>query len=200
MMEYNAASVKFLLWHVETKETAKLLQEHSFDEIRRMVLEDNIYQQKSRESAQSEFSCIKKCLQALPEELIQKLIQSDIQTTKIITFIACMVTDRLLFELMYEVYRNKVHYGEENITDADLNIFMNDKRDQSEKMAGFSIQRFARNTVDLLETVRHLKDIGVKMIFDDFLNGLSAESTEKKLEQMGVKSYKGQHFRNTSIR
>lgn len=111
-----------------------------------------------------------------------------------------MVTDRLLFELMYEVYRNKVHYGEENITDADLNIFMNDKRDQSEKMAGFSIQRFARNTVDLLETVRHLKDIGVKMIFDDFLNGLSAESTEKKLEQMGVKSYKGQHFRNTSIR
>lgn len=138
MMEYNAASVKFLLWHVETKETAKLLQEHSFDEIRRMVLEDNIYQQKSRERAQSEFSCIKKRLQALPEELIQKLIQSDIQTTKIITFIACMVTDRLLFELMYEVYRNKVHYGEENITDANLNIFMNDKRDQSEKMAGFS--------------------------------------------------------------
>lgn len=64
MMEYNAASVKFLLWHVETKETAKLLQEHSFDEIRRMVLEDNIYQQKSRERAQSEFSCIKKRLQA----------------------------------------------------------------------------------------------------------------------------------------
>lgn len=140
-----------------------------------------------------------------------------------------------------------------------------------------SIQRFARNTVDLLETVRHLKYIGVevrfekeninsmsgdgelmlsilasfaqeesrsisenvkwgtrkrfeqgipnghfqiygyrwegdhlvvepeeakivKMIFDDFLNGLSAESTEKKLEQMGVKSYKGQHFGNTSIR
>ena len=140
-----------------------------------------------------------------------------------------------------------------------------------------SIQRFARNTVDLLKTVRHLKNIGVevrfekeninsmssdgelmlsilasfaqeesrsisenvkwgtrkrfeqgipnghfqiygyrwegdrlvvepeeakivKMIFDDFLNGLSAESTEKKLEQMGVKSYKGQHFGNTSIR
>ena len=140
-----------------------------------------------------------------------------------------------------------------------------------------SIQRFARNTVDLLETVRHLKDISVevrfekeninsmssdgelmlsilasfaqeesrsisenvkwctrkrfeqgipnghfqiygyrwegdhlvvepeetkivKMNFDDFLNGLSAESTEKKLEQMGVKSYKGQHFGNTSIR
>ena len=140
-----------------------------------------------------------------------------------------------------------------------------------------SIQRFARNTVDLLETVRHLKNIGVevrfekeninsmsgdgelmlsilasfaqeesrsisenvkwgtrkrfeqgipngrfqiygyrwegdhlvvepeeakivKMIFDDFLKGLSAESTEKKLEEMGVKSFKGMHFSNSSIR
>ena len=140
-----------------------------------------------------------------------------------------------------------------------------------------SIQRFARNTVDLLETVRRLKDIGVevrfekehinsmdgdgelmltilasfaqeesrsisenvkwgtrkrfeqgipngkfqiygyrwdgdqlvvepeeakivKLIYDNFLNGLSAETTEKQLAAMGVKSYKGQHFGNTSIR
>ena len=140
-----------------------------------------------------------------------------------------------------------------------------------------SIQRFARNTVDLLETVRHLKDIGVevrfekehinsmngdgelmltilasfaqeesrsisenvkwgtrkrfeqgipngkfqiygyrwdgdhlvvepeealivKLIYDNFLNGISAETTEKQLAEMGVKSYKGQHFGNTSIR
>lgn len=140
-----------------------------------------------------------------------------------------------------------------------------------------SISRFARNTVDLLRTVRHLKELGisvqfekehidslsedgelmltllasfaqeevrslsdnvkwgtrkrfekgipngkfqiygyrwdgdhlviepeeakiVKLIYDNFLNGLSAETTEKQLAEMGVKSYKGQHFGNTSIR
>ena len=140
-----------------------------------------------------------------------------------------------------------------------------------------SISRFARNTVDLLSTVRHLKELGisvqfekeridslsedgelmltllasfaqeevrslsdnvkwgtrkrfekgipngkfqiygyrwdgdhlvvepeeakiVKLIYDNFLNGLSAETTEKQLEAMGVKSYKGQHFGNSSIR
>lgn len=140
-----------------------------------------------------------------------------------------------------------------------------------------SISRFARNTVDLLKTVRHLKELGievrfekekinslsgdgevmltllasfaqeeiislsnnvkwgtrkrfeqgipnghfqiygyrwngdhlviepeeakiVRLVFDNFMNGLSAESTEKQLEQMGVKSYKGQHFSNSSIR
>ena len=30
-----------------------------------------------------------------------------------------------------------------------------------------SISRFARNTVDLLETVRHLKDIGVDVWFEE---------------------------------
>ena len=140
-----------------------------------------------------------------------------------------------------------------------------------------SIQRFARNTVDLLETIRRLKDIGVevrfekehinsmdgdgelmltilasfaqeesrsisenvkwgtrkrfekgipngkfqiygyrwdgdhlvvepeeakivKLIYNNYLSGLSAETTEKQLAEMGVKSYKGQHFGNTSIR
>ena len=140
-----------------------------------------------------------------------------------------------------------------------------------------SISRFARNTVDLLSTVRRLKELGisvqfekeridslsedgelmltllasfaqeevrslsdnvkwgtrkrfekgipngkfhiygyrwdgdhlvvepeeakiVKLIYDNFLNGLSAETTEKQLEAMGVKSYKGQHFGNSSIR
>lgn len=140
-----------------------------------------------------------------------------------------------------------------------------------------SISRFARNTVDLLNTIRRLKELGisvrfekehidsltedgelmltllasfaqeesrsisdnvkwgtrkrfeqgipngrfqifgyrwegdqlviqpdeaeiVRLIYNNFLNGLSAESTEKQLEEMGVKSYKGQHFSNSSIR
>ena len=140
-----------------------------------------------------------------------------------------------------------------------------------------SISRFARNTVDLLETVRHLKELGIevrfekehinslsgdgevmltllasfaqeeivslsnnvkwatqkriqqglhngrfqiygyrwegeqlivqpeeaaiiRLIYDNFLKGLSAETTEKQLAEMGVKSYKGGHFGNGSIR
>lgn len=140
-----------------------------------------------------------------------------------------------------------------------------------------SISRFARNTVDLLNTVRRLKELGVsvqfekeridsltedgelmltllasfaqeeirslsdnvkwgtrkrfekgipngrfqiygyrwegdhlvvheeeakivRLIYDNYMNGLSAEATEKQLAEMGVKSYKGQHFGNTSIR
>ena len=39
-----------------------------------------------------------------------------------------------------------------------------------------SIQRFARNTVDLLETVRHLKDIGVEVRFEkENINSMSSD-------------------------
>ena len=40
----------------------------------------------------------------------------------------------------------------------------------------------------------------VRLIFDNFLKGLSAEMTEKQLAEMGILSYKGLHFSNTSIR
>ena len=109
MMEYSAAGVKYLLWYVETKETAKLMQTHNWKEIHQLAIEENIYQQKATARAQSEFGCIKMRLEALPEDLIQKMITADIQTAKIITFISCMMTDRLLFEMMHEVYRNKIH-------------------------------------------------------------------------------------------
>ena len=40
----------------------------------------------------------------------------------------------------------------------------------------------------------------VKLIYKNYMNGISAESTENQLEQMGVKSYKGGHFGASSIR
>jgi len=139
-----------------------------------------------------------------------------------------------------------------------------------------SISRFARNTVDLLATVRHLKKLGIevrfekenisslsddgelmlsllasfaqeesysisenvkwgirkkfkngrghsfiiygyhwdgkefhivpeeaeviRLIFDNYLNGFSAEQTQKQLEEMGVRSRAGKPIANTSIR
>jgi site-specific DNA recombinase len=40
----------------------------------------------------------------------------------------------------------------------------------------------------------------IRLIYDNFLKGYSAEHTEKQLKEMGIKSYTGGHFSNTSIR
>lgn len=137
-MEYSAGNVSNLLWFVEMRETAKLLQNHDMKEVQKMVLEENIYQQNTEKRAKSQFGCIKKRLEAIPDGLVKAMIDSDINTAKIIALIAAMATDILLFELMYEVYRIKLNMDEEALKDADLNMFFNRKIEQSDVVAGWS--------------------------------------------------------------
>ena len=167
-MEYNASATKHLFWYVETRETARLFAIHTMDEIKQIVIDDNLYQQKSDSRLINEFSCIRNRLEALPEELCRMLITSDISTGKLIVFIGCMASDKLLFDLMYELYRQKVYLGETNITDADLNVFFKDKKDQNEKVA------------KITETsIKKLKQVYCKYMFEAGL--LTGKVTEKQI-------------------
>ena len=165
-MEYSAGNVSNLLWFVETKETARLSKELSMDEIAEKVVSENLYQQKDMKRARRQFNVIRKRLEALPAGLVDMIGTADIRTSKLIVFIGCMATDRLLFELVYEVYREKLYMGGTQITDADLNIFFKNKQDQSEKVAGMSDN-----------SIRKLKQTYCKYMFETGL--LSGKTAEK---------------------
>ena len=169
-MEYNASATKHLFWFVETRETARLLGNHSMDEARQIVIDENLYQQKSESRLINEFGCIRKRLEALPEELQRMMVTADLGTGKLIAFIGCMASDRLLFDLMYEVYRQKLYLGETNITDADLNIFFKDKKDQNEKVAAITDT-----------SVKKLKQVYCKYMFEAGL--LTGKVTEKQVSK-----------------
>lgn len=64
-MEYNASVTKHLFWFVETREAARLLGNHSMDEVRQIVIEENLYQQKSDSRLINEFGCTRKRLEYL---------------------------------------------------------------------------------------------------------------------------------------
>ena len=167
-MEYNASATKHLFWFVETRETARLLGSHTMDEVRQIVIDENLYQQKSESRLKNEFGCIRKRLESLPEELRQMMVTSDINTGKLIAFIGCMASDRLLFDLIYEVYRQKLYLGETNISDADLNIFFKDKKDQNEKVAAITDG-----------SIKKLKQVYSKYMFEAGL--LTGKTAEKKV-------------------
>ena len=169
-MEYNASATKHLFWFVETRDTARLLGNHSMDEARQIVIDENLYQQKSESRLINEFGCIKKRLEALPEELQRMMVTVDLGTGKLIAFIGCMASDRLLFDLMYEVYRQKLYLGELSITDADLNIFFKDKKDQNEKVAAITDT-----------SVKKLKQVYCKYMFEAGL--LTGRVTEKQVSK-----------------
>lgn len=137
-MEYSAGNNSNLLWFVETKETVRILQDATMEEAREQVVKENIYQQKAEKRRAQQFNCIYKRISSLPEPLQKGIIQSDLQTAKLIVFISTMLTDRLLFELVNEVYRKKLKFAEEEIKEADINIFFQTKADQNEKVAKWS--------------------------------------------------------------
>lgn len=137
-MDYSASGVKYLLWFMETRETVRLLKDHSPEEVRQMVLEKNIYQQKDRRRIINEYGCISRRIDAMPVKLRDLLLRADIGTSKLIVFISAMASDRLLFELVYEVYRVRIRLGEVEWADSSLNIFFSAKAEQSELIAGWT--------------------------------------------------------------
>ncbi len=167
-MEYSAGATKHLFWFVETRETARLLGNHSMDAVRQIIINENLYRQKSRPRLINQFGCIRKRLEALPKELRNMMVTEDIHTGKMIAFIGCMASDRLLFDLIYEVYRKKLYLGEPNITDADLNVFFKDKQDQNEKVASIT---------DI--SIKKLKQVYSKYMFEAGL--LTGKVSEKQV-------------------
>ena len=137
-LEYNASGVKHLLWFVETRETARLLKEKTPEEAHTIVLEENLYQQRDRSRIVNEYNCIQRRIHAVPERLINLLLRTDVSTAKLSVLVSAMATDRLLFEIVYELYRLKIRLGEDALKDSDLNIFFSSKAGQSDLIAGWT--------------------------------------------------------------
>ena len=169
-MDYNASATKYLFWFVETKETARLMGAYPMDEVRKIGIEENLYQQKSSSRLINEFGCIKKRLEALPDELRKMMVTTDINTGKLIAFVGCMATDKLLFDLMYDVFRRKIYLGESILTEADLSVFFKDKQEQNEKIATITEA-----------SIKKLKQVYCKYMFEAGL--LIGKTSNKQLNK-----------------
>ena len=183
-MEYSAASVKFLLWFIEIRETIRLLKDSDWSRVREVVYRDNLYQQKSQDRVISEFGCIKKRICAIPEELAVYMLDADLNTAKQIALIASMSTDRMLFELMYEVYRQKLQMDETEYKESDINMFFDRKMEQSDVVAKWTEA-----------TVRKLKQTYTKFLLEAGL----LKKAEKNMKII-VKPYIQDELRNILLK
>ena len=184
-MEYSAGSVCKLFWYIETKETVKLLRDNDIDDVKSMVVSNNLFQQKSEERLKREFNAIKERLTSLPESLRFMIDDSDINTSKLIVLISIMATDRLFFELMYEVFREKIRMEEETLKDSDLNVFFRSKQEQSDVCAKWTDS-----------AIRKLKQTFQKYMLEaQLLKNLEASKSEKEV----IKPYIEQELRQELI-
>lgn len=172
-LKYSAGGVSKLLWYAETKETVKLLQKYNTDQAKDIVMSENLYSQKSEDRLKREFNEIKKRVENLPISIRDRIVSSDLTTSRLIVFIGAMTTDRMLFELIYEVYRRKLHMGDETLKQSDINVFFRNKQEQNEDVAKWSEKAVAK----LKQTYqKYMLEAGI-------IESIEGNASEKKISR-----------------
>ncbi|MFZ3130815.1 MAG: DUF1819 family protein, partial [Desulfosporosinus sp.] len=130
--------VKLSFWFSEFRKVIQLLNRgKTLLEIKTMNLEENIFSAPTQARAIQIFNTVSTRVKGLAPSFYPLFEQSDISNQKLIALIAVMQGDSLFFDFVYEVYREKLIIGINQLTDSDIRIFFKDKQLQSEKVANW---------------------------------------------------------------
>ncbi|MDU1180604.1 MAG: DUF1819 family protein [Clostridium sp.] len=158
-MEYKSTIKSRPYLYKETKKAAMLINTGvELDEIKSKSLEENIFQLESEARRREVASIIVTRLKAVDKFVIDKIENSNIETSKILVLYAIIKTDRLFFEFINEVYKEKILLKDLFIRDKDFNIFFQGKMEQSEKVASWTEYTFKK-----------LKQVYVRILFESGL-------------------------------
>lgn len=155
-MEYKSTIKSRPYLYKETKKAAILLNSGlKINELKVKAVEENIFQVESEARMKELASIITTRLKELDAHLIDKIENSNIETSKIIVLYAIVKNDRLFFEFMNEVYKEKLLLRDLFIRDKDFNIFFQSKRQQSEKVDSWTEYTFKK-----------LKQVYIRILFE----------------------------------
>lgn len=193
-LEYSAGLMSQSFWFLEFKKAVKLRQEGlSYDEIKKKCVEENLFGAAKEYRALRMAGYIITRLKAMDDTLVELFCSSDLATQKLINLITILRTDRLFFEFVYEVYREKVILGVECMEDTDVNVFFTRKETQSDLIAGWkdTTKRKLRNIymnfmadANLLTVIEKKKTITppiMDVALERYLKAMDEEAVVKAL-------------------
>ena len=155
-MEYKSTIKSRPYLYKETKKAAGLINKGlEVEGIKNKSLEDNIFQLESETRKREVASITVVRLKDLEKFIIDKISEGNVETSKILVLYAIIKTDRLFFEFMNEVYKEKLLLRELFLRDKDFNTFFQSKREQSEKVASWTEYTFKK-----------LKQVYVRILFE----------------------------------
>lgn len=130
-------------FYKESKKTADLIVKGFSDaEIKNKSLNENIYQVNTESRKKEIASTVLNRLHMLDDYLLQKIVDGSMETSKILILISIMKTDRLFFDFMNEVFKEKIALKDYNLNDADINIYFQRKMEQSETVRSWDDYTF----------------------------------------------------------
>lgn len=155
-LEYKSTIKSRPFLFKETKKTAYLINKGFKDfEIKDKAKNDNIFQVNTGTRRSEIASIVLQRLKAIDDFLIEKIVNGEIGTSKQVVIYAIMKTDRLFFEFMYEVFREKMLLRDFTLQDKDFNIFFERKKEQSERVVSWTDYTFYK-----------LKQVYIRILFE----------------------------------
>ncbi|MCX8167031.1 MAG: DUF1819 family protein [Candidatus Micrarchaeota archaeon] len=157
--KYTATLTSDAFLYYELKQVLKLkVQGISDEQIRKKVMEENLFQYKSKRSLKRLLSSVMRRVKVLDDYLINMVVNDPMETGKLVNLYAIMKTSRLFYEFMNEVVREKFEYNDMVLEKKDVNSFFRHKAEQSEIVA-----KWTDNTISKLKQVilKILTDAGV---------------------------------------
>lgn len=133
--KYSAGLISQSFWFIEFKKVIKLISEgKSETEIKTVCVEENLFGAAKEYRAKRMCGYILNRVRQLDETMIKLFSESDMNTQKIINLISILKIDRLFFDFMFEVYREKVILGVPIMEDSDLKVFFSKKEVQHKEI------------------------------------------------------------------
>lgn len=177
--EYSAGAVKMSFWFVEFRKMVQLLHDgKNMDEVKALSQRENIFAAPTALRSNQIFNTVAGRIKSLKQSFIPVFLSSDLATQKLFALIAAMAYDTLFFDFVYEVIREKMIVGNNELRDSDVRIFFKDKQQQNEKVAGWTDATLVRlgrcyktmlyeaGVIDKAKTARRI----LKPIFDPELS------------------------------
>lgn len=133
---YSAGAVKFSFWFSEFRTVVSLLNEgRSFEEIKELNIEGNIFNASTPARAKQIYSTVSARIKSLNPSFYALFLRADVTTQKLYALAAALAHDTLFFEFVYEVIREKMIIGNDELMTSDVRIFFKNKQLQDDTVA-----------------------------------------------------------------
>lgn len=143
--EYSASAVKHLFWFSEFRRVVQFLDEgYSLEDVRQKNRAENLFGSPTQRRATQIFNVVAARIQSLDPSFYPVFMRSELSSQKLFALIAAMAYDTLFFDLVYEVVREKIIIGSNELHDSDLRIFLSSKQQQDEKAAKWTPETCAK--------------------------------------------------------
>jgi hypothetical protein len=178
---YSATLTGASFLFYEFKQIISLKQQGMHEsEIKAKVFAENLFQYPIKSSLKRSLPSVLRRVSVLDDTLIQWVLDDSLESGKMINLYAIMKTDRLFFEFMNEVIREKLENANYLIEKKDLNLYITSKAEQDAGVAGWTEQ-----------TVNKLKQVYVKVLYE---SGLLKDKNTGELSRLLIDEQLKRHF------